>query len=142
MLEAFLVQSDDTTIKVLDSSHPKNIRLGYFWFYIGDHKIAYVNFTPGRPREGPIKIMKPRKTDFLQTDDYAGSERLYNGKEASLTNVGCWMHARRYLYELKDYKSLPVLEKIKELYKIEENCKDLDFDAHMAIRPNSLGMRW
>ncbi|MCD4655639.1 transposase, partial [bacterium] len=37
-------------------------------------------------------------------------------------------------YELKDYRSLPLLENIKELYKIEQNCKDLDFDAPLPVR--------
>ncbi len=122
-LESFLLQSDDTTLRVLDPSHPKNILLGYLWFYIGDHRYAFVDFTTNRGREGPIGILKPRKTGYLQTDGYAGYERLYNGQEASLTHVGCWMHARRKFheaYEQGDLRGLPILEKIRELYAIED----------------------
>jgi len=127
VLEAYLTQSDDTTIKVLDRDHPKNIRLGYFWFYTGDHRYAYIDFTPGRSREGPVGILKPRQTGYLLTDGYSGYERLYNGKEAHLTHVGCWMHARRYFfkaYDQKDLKALPVIHWIKKLYLIEKESKD------------------
>ena len=122
VLNAYLTQSDDTTIKVLDRDHPKNIRLGYFWFYTGDHKYVYIDFRPGRSRDGPIDILKSRESGYLLTDGYSGYARLYNGDEANLTNVGCWMHARRYFYKAYDQNDLnafPVLEMIKELYRIE-----------------------
>jgi len=125
VLNAYLTQSDDTTIKVLDRDHPKNIRLGYFWFYTGDHKYAFIDFRPGRSREGPIDILKSRATGYLLTDGYAGYERLYNGEEANLTNIGCWMHARRYFYKAydqNDLRAFPVLEMIKELYRIDREA--------------------
>lgn len=126
-LASFLLQSDDTTLQVLDRSHPKNSLLGYLWFYIGDHRYAFVDFTPNRCREGPIGILKPRKTGYLQTDGYAGYERLYNGQEASLIHVGCWMHARRKFheaYEQGDLRGLPILESIRDLYAIEDEYHD------------------
>jgi len=137
MLNSYIVQGDETTIKVLDRSHPKNIRLGYYWFYVGDHNIVYIDFTKNRSREGPIKVLKNRKIGYFQTDGYAGYERLYNGMEANLTNIGCWMHARRYFYqayEQKDYRALPVLEKIKRLYQIEKESTGLDAEAHLLLR--------
>jgi transposase len=136
-LASFLVQSDDTTLRVLDRSHPKNAHLGYLWFYIGDHRYAFVDFTTNRSREGPIGILKSRKTGYLQTDGYAGYERLYNGQEAALTHVGCWMHARRKfheVYELKDLRALPVLELIRNLYAIEDDCRDHNAEDRLAAR--------
>jgi transposase len=137
MLASFLLQSDDTTLRVLDRNHPKNTLLGYFWFYIGDHRYAYVDFTPNRSREGPIRILKSRKQKYLQTDGYSGYDRLYDGREASLTHVGCWMHARRYFYEayeLKDHRAMPILEYIRDLYTIEANHRDGSDSDRLAAR--------
>jgi transposase len=136
-LASFLLQSDDTTLRVLDQSHPKNTLLGYLWFYIGDRRYAFADFTTSRGREGPINILKPREKGYLQTDGYSGYERLYNGQEASLIHVGCWMHARRYFhdaYELKDFRALPMLEWIRDLYAIEEKHKDKPPEDLLAAR--------
>lgn len=135
-LEAYLLQSDDTTLRVLDRTHPKNIILGYLWFYVGDGRYAFVDFRKSRNRDGPIEVVKSRKSGYLQTDGYSGYERLYNGKEATLTHVGCWMHARRYFhdaYQLKDTRALIVLEWIRDLYQIEESVTG-DAIARQEIR--------
>lgn len=136
-IESFLLQSDDTTIQVLDRSHPKNILLGYFWFYVGDHRYAFVDFTTNRGREGPIRVLKHRGKGYLQTDGYAGYERLYNGQEANLIHVGCWMHARRKFheaYEQKDFRAVPILKMIRDLYAIEETVKDMDPAERLVAR--------
>ncbi len=54
---------------------------------IQEGKTAEVDFTPNRSREGPIRILKSRKQGYLQTDRSAGYDRLYDGREVSLTHV-------------------------------------------------------
>ena len=137
VLESFLLSSDDTTVRVLDRDHPKNIRLGYYWFYTGDHQHVYIDFTPSRSRAGPLKILKSRKSGYMQTDGYAGYHRLYDGTESNMMYVGCWMHARRYFhqaYELKDYRALVILNKIRALYAIEQKCKGISADELHGVR--------
>ena len=63
-------------------------------------------------------------TGFLHADGYAGFNRLYEPAElASLTEVGCWAHARRKLYDVHAATNSPLakaaLERIGQLFMIE-----------------------
>ncbi|MBS1872357.1 MAG: transposase [Acidobacteria bacterium] len=56
-----------------------------------------------------------------------------------MTEVGCWMHARRYLFKALDCDEPhmgPVLHLIARLYAVEERAKALSLSAEprMALR--------
>jgi hypothetical protein len=51
--------------------------------------------------------------------------------------VACWEHARRKFYEARTTAPLPAheaLARIRQLYRIEEACRDLSAEARRAIR--------
>jgi len=98
ILSGDYVLSDDTPVRVLDKNKPGTTHRGYLWIY-GDLNQVVYDYTPGRSREGPHTFLNGY-TGFLQTDGYTA----YNGipTEGEITRMGCWSHARREFFELKD----------------------------------------
>jgi hypothetical protein len=64
---------------------------------------------------------------FLHADGYAGSNNLFAADSISgqprLTEVACWAHARRAIYEVYESNGSPLakgaLDRIAELFEIE-----------------------
>ena len=52
-LASYLLQTDDTHLKVLDDSRKPAIKRGALWCYIGDREHVYFEYTPNRKKEGP-----------------------------------------------------------------------------------------
>ncbi len=48
LLLSHCIQTDDSHLKVLDREHPKGIKRGSMWAYIGDQTHAVFDFTPNR----------------------------------------------------------------------------------------------
>lgn len=137
VLQSVVLQTDDTGIKVQDRKHPGNIFRGYYWFYVGDGRDVYVDFTPGRGRDGPSAFLKGRIGGYLQVDGYSVYDKLFKD-HTDWTEVGCWMHARRYFveaYESKDFRAIPIIENIKRLYRIEAEAREA------ALGPDALKER-
>ncbi len=135
-LKSTILQTDDTPLRVLDRNHPKNIKQGYYWYYLGDHQYVCVDYTPNRKRAGPGTFLGDRVEGYIQSDGYKGYDHIFKEKP-DLIRVGCWMHCRRYFVkalDAGDERADTVVSLIKQLYKIEEACKDLDAEALGKIR--------
>lgn len=120
------IQTDDTTIAVLDRTKEKNIIRGYYWFYIADGRHVSIDFTPGRGHDGPKEFLKNWHGEYLQSDGYPVYEVLSRERQ-DFIRVGCWMHARRYFHNAfvaKDIRVVPVLGWIKAMYKVEETARN------------------
>ena len=68
------------------------------------------------------------KKDYSATD--LKSETF--DKEDQITTLCCWAHARRKFFEAKDYdikNAELILQEIQSLYKVEERCRDLEFEV-------------
>jgi transposase len=98
-LQSQVIHTDDTKIKMLA---PHVCHEAKFWPYLGDwlHRYAVYDFTLDRTRDGPQKFLKDFK-GYLQADAFSGYDCVY--APGNVTEVGCWIHARRYWYESKDY---------------------------------------
>ncbi|SDA97503.1 Transposase [Algoriphagus alkaliphilus] len=119
------LQADETTIKVLDSTKKKETHLGYYWVYHNpvDGTVMFA-YNPGRNKEVPKKLLAGFK-GYLQTDGYAGYEQY--GKQAGVTHLCCWAHARREFFEARANDATRAelaLVFIGKLYQIEAHCRE------------------
>jgi transposase len=129
--------TDDTSVKVLDRKLPF-ARIGRIWPYVGDahHPVIVYDYTPTRSRAGPAKFLEGYK-GYLQADAYSVYDAFFKG-ERGMVEVGCWMHARRYVYKAleSDPRMGPALHLIARMYAVENRAKALAFSAgqRLALR--------
>jgi transposase len=127
-----VIGTDDTSVKVLDRKLPF-ARIGRIWPYVGDahHPVIVYDYTPTRGRAGPAKFLEGY-AGYLQADAYSVYDAFFKPARG-LTEVGCWMHARRYAFKAleSDQPHMgPVLHLIARLYAVEERAKALPYRAN------------
>jgi len=126
-----VIGTDDTSVKVLDRKLPF-ARIGRIWPYVGDahHPVIVYDYTPTRGRAGPAKFLEGYK-GYLQADAYSVYDAFFK-TQRGMTEVGCWMHARRYFFKALDSDEPhmgPALHLIARLYAVEERAKALSLPA-------------
>jgi transposase len=129
-----VIGTDDTSVKVLDRKLPF-ARIGRIWPYVGDshHPVIVYDYTPTRGRAGPAKFLEGY-TGYLQADAYSVYDAFFK-PQRGLTEVGCWMHARRYLYKAleTDEQMGPALHLVARLYAVEDRAKVLSLSAEQRL---------
>jgi transposase len=100
VLESKVIHTDDTSIKMLEPGRGTT-RTCKFWPYLGDwlHPYAVYDFTLSRERAGPAQFLAGF-AGYLQADAYSGYDGIFAG--ASVWEVACWIHARRYWHQAID----------------------------------------
>lgn len=100
VLESKVIHTDDTSIKMLEPGRGTT-RTCKFWPYLGDwlHPYAVYDFTLSRERDGPAQFLAGFE-GYLQADAYSGYDGIFAG--ASVWEVACWIHARRYWHQALD----------------------------------------
>src|ERR1044071_2299373 len=138
LLACKVIGTDDTSVKVLDR-RLAFARIGRIWPYVGDarHPVIVYDYTPTRSRAGPAKFLEGYK-GYLQADAYSVYDAFFK-PQRGMTEVGCWMHARRYLFkalESDEPHMGPALHLIARLYRIEEHAKALllSADERLTLR--------
>lgn len=131
-----VIGTDDTGVKVLD---PKLsfARTGRIWPYVGDahHPVVVYDYTPTRGRDGPAKFLEGY-SGYLQADAYSVYDAFFK-PERGLTEVGCWMHARRYFFKAlqSDQAHMgPALHLIARLYAVEDRAQGLTGEERLELR--------
>src|SRR5215472_3807734 len=135
LLGSKVIGTDDTSVKVLDRKLPF-ARIGRIWPYVGDanHPVIVYDYTPTRSRDGPAKFLEGYK-GYLQADAYSVYDAFFK-PQRGMTEVGCWMHARRYLFkalESDEPHMGPALHLIARLYAVEERAKTLSLSAEQRL---------
>lgn len=130
-----VIWTDDTPVPVWDPTLPQT-RTARFWVYLGDDRnpFSVYDFTPSHSRDGPEQFLSGYR-GYLQADAFTGYDRLCAGPE--VIRVACWAHARRKFYEARS--TAPVLAhealaRIRQLYRIEEACRERPPEDRRAIR--------
>jgi transposase len=138
LFKSKVIGTDDTSVKVLDPKLPF-ARTGRIWPYVGDahHPVIVYDYTPTRGRAGPAKFLEGYK-GYLQADAYSVYDAFFK-PERGLIEVGCMMHARRYVFkalESDQPRMGPALHLIARLYAVEERAKTLSLSAgqRLALR--------
>lgn len=123
LLAAPVVQSDDTTVKYLESPGPA--QRGYLWAYVSSDADVVYNFTPGRSRDGPSAFLAGFR-GVLQVDGYAAYNEVL--AQESLGHAACWAHVRRKFeraLQAHPQEAATVLQRIQEIYRVERQIRDL-----------------
>ena len=125
VLSSFLVQTDGTGLRVLDSG-PEGVHRGTIHGHVGHcgdpdapPYVVFVYTPSGKAEDGPWRLLAGR-TGYIQADASNAFDRLFNGKVASAVEVGCHFHARRKLKanDLDPRVAYP-LQLIRRLYRLE-----------------------
>jgi hypothetical protein len=97
VLASKAIGTDDTPVIVQDHVG-KGVKTGRLWADLGDRENPFVvfDYTPDRSRDGPERFLAGYGTGYLQSDAFAGYDRLHS---RGLVAVGCWAHARRKFYD-------------------------------------------
>jgi transposase len=129
VLGSKVIGTDDTPVTVQDHDG-KGSKTGRIWAYLGDRDNPFVvyDYTPDRSRDGPERFLKDYLSGYLQSDAYAGYDRLH---ARGLVEVGCWAHARRKFHEARTSdpeRSHAAIARIGRLYAVEREAKDEGWD--------------
>jgi transposase len=124
------VRGDDTGLRVLERAHPKGIKRGHLWGFVGDGLVNFF-YAPDWKAKHPAELLRDF-TGHLQGDAYAGyGAMLRSGKSEEVIVpedrlLGCGMHIRRNfekLVKVGDERAAVVLGYFKGIYRIEAACK-------------------
>ena len=132
------LQTDGSGLKVLDHDDPEGIRRGTMWCCVGDRRYVIFRYAKdGSGEEGPWQYLQGRE-GYVQADAANVFDRLYNGRKAQATEVGCLAHARRRYYDLvdSDVRVAYPLKLFAQLYRIEDlaDLRKLTPDERLALR--------
>ncbi|MGH8428993.1 MAG: IS66 family transposase, partial [Solimonas sp.] len=125
------VRVDDTGLRVLDRDHPKGVKRGHIWGFVGDDLVHFF-YAPDWKAKHPAELLQGF-TGHLQGDGYAGYEAILRGQGdgqfvvSEDRRLGCAMHIRRYFERLakeNDARAAVVLGYFRGIYRIEASCKD------------------
>ena len=138
VFESKVLGHDDTGVKVLDPAL-HFARTGRLWPHCGDgeHPGVVFHYTPTRGGEEMKTFLAGYRGEYLQVDAYRAYDGLFTNPERKLREVGCWAHARRYVFKALNADlprmSLPMLL-IHELYQVEERARTLTAAGRLALR--------
>jgi transposase len=134
VLSAKVVHTDDSPIPVQDRTR-EHCRTGRIWVYVSEHGVVY-DATVDRCRDGPVRFLRGFQ-GYLQCDAYAGYDDIFARSQGTIIEVACWAHARRKFVEAEatcPQLAHEAVARIKALYVVEHEAKDLDTAARAALR--------
>ena len=141
VLTAGKIHADDTPVPVLDPGRGKTAT-GRLWVYAANDRASasttppatWYRFTPDRTATHPLAHLAGFR-GFLQADAYAGFDGLYR---SGVTEVGCWAHFRRKVFDLHERSPTPlttdILERIGALYAVEAEVRGQPPDVRRRAR--------
>lgn len=127
----FLVNADDTGLRVLDRDHPQGVKRGHVWAFVGAGMVAF-RYAPDWKAKRPAAMLQGF-TGYLQGDGYAGYKAmLCDGQDGEQPLVpedrrlGCGMHIRAKFesaVKTKDMRAAVALSYFKTIYRLEAQYK-------------------
>lgn len=144
-LGAYLVSLDDTGMPVLDRDHPKGIKRGHIWTFLGDAgQVGFCEYTPDWKGHRPRQVLAEFTGEVIQSDGYAGLDALFTGPKPK-RRAGCMDHSRRRFVdalEAGDVRAAVVVSLMRDLYAVEDRARaagasldDLAFRRRTQSRP-------
>ena len=139
------LHADDTPVPVLDPGRQKT-KTGRLWALVRDERPCAgpappaVTYLYSADRKGEhAQMLLEGCSGFLHADGYAGFNTLYEPADsAPLSEVACWAHARRKLYDVHAATNSPLareaLERIGQLFAIEADINGHEPAYRLASR--------
>ncbi|KAB0264605.1 IS66 family transposase, partial [Microvirga brassicacearum] len=141
-----VLHADDTPVPVLDPGR-KQTKTARLWVVVRDERTwgspeppaVFYRYSPDRKGMHAEALLGSCR-GFLHADAYAGFNPLYGAaREAPrLSEVACWAHARRYLFEENATRPSPAaqeaLERIGRLFAIEAQIRGSSPAERLAVR--------
>jgi len=143
-----VLHADDTPVPVLDPGRGKT-KTGRLWVLVRDERpwgsadppAAVYRYSADRKGEHAEALLGAC-SGFLHADGYAGFNTLYAADpktgQARLTEIACWAHARRKLFDVHAETSSPLaleaLERIARLFAIEAEIRGQPPAARLTAR--------
>jgi len=143
------LHADDTPVPVLDPGRGRT-KTGRLWTAVRDERpygstappAAFYLYAPDRKAEHVHALLKHCR-GHLHADGYAGFGGLYeadpkSGAPAPLTEVACWAHARRKIYDVhvatKSPAAAEALTMIARLFAIEAGMRGKSPTERVTVR--------
>jgi len=144
VLQSRVINTDETRLPVQERGQER-AKSGRLWVYLGDrdHPFTVYDYRPDKSRAGPGTILA-NYHGFVQADAANVFDGIY--LPGSITEVGCWAHARRHFFEARTSdaaRSAEALARIRGLYAVEDEAATeikqgkLEGEAADAVR-----LRW
>jgi len=142
MLSYPVLQCDETSVQVLKEPGKEPHSKSYMWVRVGGpptRKMILFHYAAGRGGAVASELMADYQ-GYLQTDDYGGYNAI--GKDAQITQLGCWAHARRKFIEAqkaigknkRSGKATTAINLIGKLYAIERRLQKAQADEEKIYR--------
>lgn len=135
---SFVVNADDTGLRVLDRDHPKGVKRGHIWAFVGDGRYVCFHYASDWKPQHPARLLLGY-SGYVQGDGYAGYSTSLGTPEEEVVLVapdrrlGCGMHIRRkweVALETGDARGAVGLAFFRRLYKLEEEYREHGLDFH------------
>lgn len=134
LLQEAVLHADETPLQVLDPGRGQT-RRNYLFAYRNTGEAPIVVFEHCQSRSGSnARRFLGDWQGALMVDDFSGYKQLF----PTITELGCWAHARRKFYEQHKASQSAIaaeaLARIAALYAIEAEARDLTLEARHALR--------
>lgn len=108
------------------------------WAYrsLGPEGVNVFDFSVSRHRDGPQDFLKNYRGTLLG-DCYSGFESIALASDDRLVRAACHAHARRYVYEAREYHPLEAAQLLawyRQLYDVEDQARGKDPEEVLALR--------
>jgi transposase len=140
LLSSDIIHADETVLQVLKESGKPASSKSYMWLFessVHDKDIVLYHYDTSRSGTVPKEFLKDFK-GYLHVDGYQGYNLVDN-----VQLVNCFAHLRRKFYDIvsslsedqkKSSHSVLALNKISDIYNLDNQCKELPLDKRLAFK--------
>lgn len=136
---SFYVMADETPHPVLENDRPGALHRGYMWnFYLPLHKTPFFEYHQGRGSIG-VDTLISGNVKVVQSDGFVVYDKFDTLKDR--LHLCCWAHVRRKFVEAEGCdppRAKLALEKIRELYRVEEQIKEDKLQGEAITKSRTL----
>jgi transposase len=138
VLSSYVLNADDTGLRVLDRKALNGVKRGHIWGFVGDGHYVYFHYAPNWKPIHPAKLLSGFE-GYVQGDGYAGYSAALGAPNepaplvADDKRLGCGMHIRRKFQEALDAgdaRAAIAIAYFRKLYTLEARYKQDELNHH------------